>query len=439
MSAQIFAPLLAFALAAVLVRILAGGRLAGLVLDMPNERSLHERPIPRTGGVGLMLAVALVVGSIGGLPLPIVLPALLLAALFLVDDVRGLPVILRFVAQLAAALAFLAATGPYPAPWLVVPVLAVGIVWSCNLYNFMDGSNGMAGGMALIGFAAFAIGATFAGETGLGLLASIVAAAAAGFLVWNFGIARIFLGDAGSIPLGFLAAAIGIAGWQRGAWPSWWPLLVFSTFAVDATLTLGRRIWQGEKPWQAHRTHYYQRLIRAGWSHRRLALAAYALMLATSASALTCRTASFPAALMLLALWAALYVGIALAIDRHWTSHTAALTGGPADTGQRQDPSTGRNRPQYVARPPEMSRTVPVVNEQSSDAANATRAAISSTLTKRPRGIFDSMKSMCCCVIWSKIAVLAAAGVMALTEMSYCASSLARLFVSAMTPALDAE
>jgi hypothetical protein len=80
---------------------------------------------------------------------------------------------------------------------------------------------------------------------------------------------------------------------------------------------------------------------------------------------------------------------------------------------------------QYVARPPEISNTAPVVNEQSCEAQNAASAAISSTVTKRPRGIFDSMKSMCCCVIWSKIAVLAAAGVMALTEMSLPAVSFA--------------
>src|ERR1700712_3751367 len=94
---------------------------------------------------------------------------------------------------------------------------------------------------------------------------------------------------------------------------------------------------------------------------------------------------------------------------------------------------------QYVARPPEISNTAPVENAQSDDDSHATMAASSSTGTKRPFGIFDSMKAICVCVIWSKIAVLAAAGVTAFTAMSYAANSLPSDFVSAMTPAFDAE
>ena len=310
------AAIVACTLSGVFVRGLLSARLAGLVLDVPNDRSLHERPVPRTGGVGLMLAAAVTLLAFGGGPKAIVVPAVALAGVFLLEDVNSLPVLPRFIAQLAAAIGFLAMTGPY-AIWLF-PLLVVGIVWSANLYNFMDGSNGLAGGMALIGFAAYAIAAAAEGDAELALLAAVIAGAAAGFLVWNFDPARIFLGDAGSIPLGFLAAAIGVLGWHRGLWPFWFPALVFATFIVDSGLTLAKRIVHRENPFQAHRSHYYQRLIRMGWSHRRLALSAYALMAATSLSALWLRNAALPIRLLGVVLWGGVIAALALAIDRRW-------------------------------------------------------------------------------------------------------------------------
>ncbi len=310
------AALAAFVLAAALVRALCSERLAGLVLDIPNDRSLHVRPVPRTGGVGLMLAVALVLLASGAGPSAVVIPALGLAALFLADDVKGLPVAVRFGAQFIAALVFLAWTGPYAV--LLLPLLAIGIVWSINLYNFMDGSNGLAGGMAVIGFSAYALGAHAAGGTDLALLSAVVAGAAAGFLVWNFDPARIFLGDAGSIPLGFLAAAIGVLGWQRGLWPFWFPGLVFATFIVDSGLTLAKRLIHRENPLKAHCSHYYQRLIRMGWSHRHLALKAYALMAATAVTALFFRTAPPGFALAALVLWGVAIGALVVGVDRRW-------------------------------------------------------------------------------------------------------------------------
>jgi UDP-N-acetylmuramyl pentapeptide phosphotransferase/UDP-N-acetylglucosamine-1-phosphate transferase len=321
LSTPLIAAVTALVLAAAFVRALWSDRLAGLVLDIPNERSLHSRPIPRTGGIGLMLAAAVTLLVFPGAPKSIVIPAVLLAGVFLIDDVRGLPVLPRFIAQFAAAIAFLAVTGPY-AIWLW-PFLVLGIAWSINLYNFMDGSNGLAGGMAVIGFAAYAIAAAGAGDHELALVSAVVAGAAAGFLVWNFDPARIFLGDAGSIPLGFMAATIGVLGWDRGDWPFWFPALVFATFIVDSGLTLAKRIIHGESPFQAHRSHYYQRLIRMGWTHRRLASSAYALMAATSLSALWLRNGSLSIKLLGIAIWAAVLAALALAIDLRWRASPA--------------------------------------------------------------------------------------------------------------------
>jgi UDP-N-acetylmuramyl pentapeptide phosphotransferase/UDP-N-acetylglucosamine-1-phosphate transferase len=309
--------LVAFLAAGILVRLLSSHRFARLAMDVPNERSLHGTPTPRTGGIGLFLGatVAWVLTGGGALGYLALLTAAI-SAIFLLDDVRSLSVGVRFAAQFVAAIGFVVVSGLQPL-WLL-PLLVIGIVWSMNLYNFMDGANGLAGGMAVVGFGAYALGALAGGAVDLAIVSAIVAGAALGFLAWNFDPARIFLGDAGSIPLGFLAAAIGLLGWQGGVWPFWFPLLVFSPFVLDATVTLVHRALRGEKVWQAHKVHYYQRLVGLGWSHRCMALSEYAVMIAAAGSALTLRDASWPTAFALIAVWVAVYAAIALSIDRRW-------------------------------------------------------------------------------------------------------------------------
>jgi UDP-N-acetylmuramyl pentapeptide phosphotransferase/UDP-N-acetylglucosamine-1-phosphate transferase len=320
---MLIAGALAFGLAAALVWLLSRPGLASLVLDVPNERSLHDRPIPRTGGIGLFVAAALTwvsatsMGAAGAVLQPLAGIAGALAAVFLIDDVRGLTVGLRLGAQVLAATAFLVVAG-LSLPLLLLPLFVVGITWSSNLYNFMDGANGLAGGMAIAGFGAYALAAQMAGQADLAIASLTIAGAAAGFLVWNFDPARIFLGDAGSIPLGFLASTLGITGWSQGAWPFWFPLVVFSPFVVDACVTLVKRALAGERLSQAHKSHYYQRLVRMGWSHRRLALSEYALMTAAAASALFAREARPIISGSVVVLWIGVFLVLAIAIDRHW-------------------------------------------------------------------------------------------------------------------------
>jgi UDP-N-acetylmuramyl pentapeptide phosphotransferase/UDP-N-acetylglucosamine-1-phosphate transferase len=150
----------------------------------------------------------------------------------------------------------------------------------------MDGSDGLAAGMTVIGFAAYAGAAALADEPELATICLCIAAAAAAFLVFNFHPARIFLGDVGSIPLGFLAGALGIIGWNDEAWPLWFPCAVFAPFIADATLTLVRRLIRGERVWQAHREHYYQRMVRSGLGHRGTAYIAYGIMALCAGAAL---------------------------------------------------------------------------------------------------------------------------------------------------------
>ncbi len=270
--------LTSFIIATLAVGWLAHTPTGRLAIDEPNARSLHTKPVPRTGGVGLLLGVAAGWALAGAnFSWGMWVAAALVFLISLADDLRGLPAAVRFATHLlAAGLAATTLLGTESVVLVMGAILAIG--WMCNLYNFMDGSDGLAGGMTLFGFFSYAAAAGVFGDTAFALLNLSIAAAATGFLIFNFHPARIFLGDAGSVPLGFLAATCGLLGWQRQIWPWWFPVLVFSPFIIDASVTLGRRLLAGARIWEAHRDHYYQRLVQLGVGHRGTALAEYLLM-----------------------------------------------------------------------------------------------------------------------------------------------------------------
>jgi len=314
-----YAPVVA-ALATMLITLfLLSTKTGQSVQDIPNERSLHTAPIPRVGGLGIMGGIfsawALLFNSLDWW---IVLPVMLLAALSAVDDVRGLPVRLRLLGQFGAALLAVLGSGlasQYP---VYIPLLLIGMVWMTNLYNFMDGSDGLAGGMAFFGFTAYGGAALMGGNEGLAMLNFSVGAAALGFLYFNFHPARVFMGDAGSIPLGFLAAIMGLSGWQQSLWSLWFPLLVFSPFIVDATATLLRRVRRGARVTEAHREHYYQRLVQMGYGHRNVALMEYGVMATASVLAIF-RLPGMPEWLTLLFAFT-LYLTLMKMVDARWSA-----------------------------------------------------------------------------------------------------------------------
>jgi len=320
---------ISFVVAFVLVRVLLS-RFARFGLDQPNARSLHERPVPRTGGIAVLAgaAVSLAFGA-AALWLPLLLAAAL-AVVSLGEDLRGVPRRLRLAAHLAAGLVVAWQLAP-ALNAMVLLALALAVAWVTNLYNFMDGSDGLAGGMTLIGFGAYGVAAHASGDLAIAALCLALASAAAAFLVHNFHPARLFLGDVGAIPLGFLAAALGLLGWRRELWPLWFPLLVFGPFIGDATATLVRRMARGERVWQAHRDHYYQRIVRMGLGHRGAAWIGYAAMAVCALAALAARR--LPVAEQAAAFGAAVSVLIALAVwvDLRWARHPASRRGsGPA-------------------------------------------------------------------------------------------------------------
>ena len=186
----------------------------------------------------------------------------------------------------------------------------------------MDGSDGLAATMSITGFAAYGLAALAPDASPASAAAApasfALAAAVLPFLAVNKPAATMFLGDVGAVPLGFLAAAFGASGVVAGGWPAWFPLLVFLPFVFDSTLTLARRVVRGERLWEGHRGHYYQRLALLGAGHRGTLAAYAALMVGTATSALACRYLAPSAGWWALAAWSAVLLMLFATIDYHW-------------------------------------------------------------------------------------------------------------------------
>jgi len=251
----------------------------------------------------------------------------LLGAVSLIDDRFHIPVTARLAAQVLAAMVLMInglrlETVSLPGMTLEFPgvvewcVGVLFVIWMTNLYNFMDGMDGLAAGMAVIGFGTFAVLGGIAGEPLFVILNLAVAGAAGGFLIHNFPPARIFMGDSGSSALGFLAAAFMLWAERDDIFPLWTGVLIFLPFVADATMTLIRRVIHRDRIWVAHKTHYYQRLVRLGWSQRRATLTEYGLMGACSISAVVGMRMSVAMQWALIVAWIACYAGLIAAVKR---------------------------------------------------------------------------------------------------------------------------
>jgi UDP-N-acetylmuramyl pentapeptide phosphotransferase/UDP-N-acetylglucosamine-1-phosphate transferase len=180
----------------------------------------------------------------------------------------------------------------------------------------MDGMDGFAGGMGVIGFGTLALLGGLAGNVAFLSVNLVIASAVAGFLVFNFPPARIFMGDTGSAALGLLAGGVSLWGAREGVFPFWIAVLVFSPFIVDATVTLLGRLRRGERVWQAHKTHYYQRLVQSGWGHRKTVIVEYGLMLACGASAVVGVHVGTTAQWLILVGWCLIYPALMRLVAR---------------------------------------------------------------------------------------------------------------------------
>ena len=263
-----------------LVWVVRGQLLRHEILDRPNDRSSHVVPTPRGGGLGVIavllpawLIIAFVVPDtdpVAGWLIP--LSALALAIVSWIDDLRTLGALPRLAVQLGAAIAGvlvlpgLVFQGLFP-PWLDTTITVIGWIWFVNLFNFMDGIDGISGIESIgIGAGILAIGLLMIDSLSATHLHGLaIAAASLGFLVWNWPPAKIFLGDIGSVPLGYLLGWLLLALSASGQWEAAMILPLY--YLADATLTLLRRLQRGEKIWRAHREHYYQKAVQNGRSH----------------------------------------------------------------------------------------------------------------------------------------------------------------------------
>ncbi len=302
------------------------------VWDLPNTRSSHSEATPRGGGIAVMAAIlacgavwlALVFDPSASLAL---LGAAVLALVSWLDDRRqgGLPAGLRLTAQAVAVgmvLALLPAEARI-AGWLPLWVERAGCflawLWFTNLFNFMDGINGITGTeMVSVGIG-LALMQAAAGLTGSNAgLALVVAGAGAGFLPWNWNRARVFLGDVGSVPAGFLLGWLLLDAALQGLWAA--ALVLPLYYWVDATVTLLRRLLRGERIWQAHNSHFYQQGSRKFGAHVAVTRRIAGLNLALVALGLLA-VAGWP----LSALAVAGAVSLTLALCRHFAMPPKAV------------------------------------------------------------------------------------------------------------------
>ena len=258
------------------------------MLDIPNARSSHTRPTPRGGGLGIVIGV--LIGA-WGLFLSRILSIQLreIAAISLgggivaligwLDDIHRLPYRIRLIVQAITSAIIISAVGYYHTigvPFIGdihlsligIPVALLWIMGLTNAYNFMDGIDGIAGGQALISGSGWAIIGYLSGETFVGLIGVLLAASSLGFLFHNWPPARIFMGDVGSAFIGFILAVLPIMAGQNNPRFIIAGFLMVWPFIFDTSFTLVRRMIKKENIFEAHRSHIYQRLVIAGFSHR---------------------------------------------------------------------------------------------------------------------------------------------------------------------------
>jgi len=257
------------------------------LIDVPNERSSHSIPTPRGGGLSIALSVLLVIGLLflGGwtdIATALGIGGLIVVIIGWIDDHRHVPALWRAISYFIAAGWAIYCLGGLERIQLGSQAMSLGsigtflaifwIVWLTNLYNFMDGTDGMAGSEAIC-ISLFA-GAIFwsVGETGLAIFCLAILMSTCGFLYWNWPPAKIFMGDVGSCLLGFVFGVLSIVGEKAGTITIAIWLILLAVFIGDATLTLLMRILRGEKWYQAHKSHAYQRWVQMGASHKRLVL-----------------------------------------------------------------------------------------------------------------------------------------------------------------------
>jgi UDP-GlcNAc:undecaprenyl-phosphate GlcNAc-1-phosphate transferase len=276
------------------------------VVDRPGGRRIHDHPVPLLGGIAIMAGVA--VAAALNLPFTnndygaILIGAILISALGAVDDGIGVSPPLKFLGQAGCAIIPVSQgvtidhfTLPFIDPVslgaIQYPITVVFIVAVANIVNFADGMDGLACGLCLISAGTFCILALSLDRFAAATLAAAVCGACLGFLPWNFHPARVFMGDAGSLPLGFLLASMSITGVMKtaAALALVFPLIVLLVPILDTSFVILKRLKYGQSVTAADRNHLHHRMLRVGYSQRQAALVLYGWCLVLAAFALAVR------------------------------------------------------------------------------------------------------------------------------------------------------
>jgi UDP-GlcNAc:undecaprenyl-phosphate GlcNAc-1-phosphate transferase len=300
----VLAFLAAFGLSYLGTRLLLRRAPSGGFVDVPNARSSHDSPKPRFGGIAIVGAfVVTFAGTCVFVPdvrpfIPLAIGAVILFSAGIADDWKGVGVGARLAVQCAAAavaigtgtvLDHITLPGAHTIHfgWFSYPLTLLIFLASVNFYNFVDGIDGLAAGGAFIAGAFFSAVALMVGQPALAVVSAIASASALGFLQYNFPPSRLFMGDGGSTFFGYCFAGLAITGTRLDPGiPIFVPLLLLSSLYADAGLTIVRRISRGEKVFQPHRTHYYQRLLQLGFNHKQVTLVEYLIMVLLGVSAI---------------------------------------------------------------------------------------------------------------------------------------------------------
>lgn len=320
--------LLSYAATVLLLKVPVRRRFA----DVPSERSSHDVVKPRFGGIAIVTSFFVVAawllaarsGTAGFLPL--LGGGALIFLVGVLDDRRPVPVALRLAAQLAAALILVATghvvdhvyiplAGSIELDVLAVPFTILFVLTSINFFNFIDGIDGLAAGSAWLVSGFLALIAFMLGHADLALVCLAVSGASLGFLQFNFPPSRLFMGDGGSTFLGFFFAFAAIKGnLLTPELPFFVTILLLSSLYLDAGVTLLRRLFRGEKIFQPHRTHYYQRMLSLGFNHKQVTVLEYALTVLLGVSAVIFFRAGEFFTVFLCATWFVVFVSLMLKV-----------------------------------------------------------------------------------------------------------------------------
>jgi UDP-GlcNAc:undecaprenyl-phosphate/decaprenyl-phosphate GlcNAc-1-phosphate transferase len=306
----LYGALIAFGIVVLLTPAVGGmARLLGAV-DTPDARRVNRRPVPRLGGLAIFLGLlvpALAFLDLSGESRGVLLGAAIATVVGAVDDFRGLSPPVKLAGQvLAAAMppAFGVWIDHFTFPLLGVvdlpagvgvPLSMIFIVAVMNMVNFLDGLDGLAAGVCAIAGATYAVLALSLGKADPAILSAVVAGACLGFLRHNFFPARIFMGDAGSLSLGFILAAVSIQGLLKTASTVVlvFPLLVLAVPIIDTSFVVAKRLKHGLPVYAADRSHLHHRFLNIGFSQRRAALTMWLWCLSLAGAALATRFVPF--------------------------------------------------------------------------------------------------------------------------------------------------